>query len=208
MSGSKPGDVPIERTSVERGRSEAAAAEPSEAAAFRAALATSPIFSQLPDAERESLLETGKLQRLEAGKLVFRSGDPATQVFCVLTGSVTIETADSRAVLNRLGSGEMFGEIGVIEDCCRTASVRAAEPCALLAIDQADFLRAARVASRHRRPPGGVARAAPQSPDGDRRNLLRGACDGARRVVADFARSLRRAGTWQNRGGDENPDVR
>jgi CRP/FNR family cyclic AMP-dependent transcriptional regulator len=140
MSGSKPGDAPIERTSVERGRLEAAVAEPSEAAAFRAALATSPIFSQLPEAERESLLETGKVQRVEAGKLVFRSGDPATQVFCVLTGSVTVETADSRAVLNRLGSGEMFGEIGVIEDCCRTASVRAAEVCALLAIDQADFL--------------------------------------------------------------------
>jgi CRP/FNR family cyclic AMP-dependent transcriptional regulator len=114
--------------------------DPGDATAFRAALATSPIFSQLPEAERDWLLETGKLQRLEPGKLVFRSGEPAAQVFCVLTGSVEIEASHSRAVLNRLGPGEMFGEIGVIEDCPRTATVRAAEACTLLAIEQSDFL--------------------------------------------------------------------
>jgi CRP/FNR family cyclic AMP-dependent transcriptional regulator len=114
--------------------------EQGEPAAFRAALSSSPIFSQLPEAEREWLFETAKIQRLEPGKFVFRSGDPATQVFCVLTGSVEIETSDSSVVLNRLGPGEMFGEIGVIEDCPRTATVRAAELCALLAIEQSDFL--------------------------------------------------------------------
>lgn len=140
MSSFESGQASFERTSVGRVHFETAAAEQSELAAFRAALASSLVFAHLTEAEREWLLKTGKVQRLEAGKLVFRSGDPATQVFCVLTGSVAIETADSRAVLNQLGSGEMFGEIGVIEDCCRTATVRAAEPCTLLAIDQADFL--------------------------------------------------------------------
>ena len=114
--------------------------EQGEAAAFRAALSSSLIFSHLPEAEREWLLETGKVQRLAAGTIVFRSGDPATQVFCVLTGSVEIEALDSGVVLNRLAPGEMFGEIGVIEECARTATVRAAGPCALLAIEQSDFL--------------------------------------------------------------------
>ena len=80
------------------------------------------------------------MRRLEAGETVFRSGDIATQVFCVLAGSVEIETSDSGVVLNRLLPGEMFGEIGVIEGRPRTATVSAAESCALLAIDQADFL--------------------------------------------------------------------
>ena len=112
----------------------------SEAAAFRAALATSLIFSHLPADERDSLLEAGDVQRLEAGEIVFHRGDPASHVFCVLTGSVEIETAGAGVVLNRLGPGEMFGEIGVIEGRPRTATVRAAQACALLAIDQSDFL--------------------------------------------------------------------
>ncbi len=111
-----------------------------EAAAFRAALATSLIFSHLAADERDWLLEAGHVQRLETGETVFDYGDPASHVFCVLTGCVEIETSGSGVVLNRLGPGEMFGEIGVIEGRSRTATVRAAETCALLAIDQSDFL--------------------------------------------------------------------
>ena len=127
-------------TSIDPAQFEAAAAEQSEAAAFRAALATSLIFSHLPASERDWLLAAGDVQRLEAGETVFDCGDLATHVFCVLTGSVEIETSGSGVVLNRLGPGEMFGEIGVIEGRARTATVRAAETCALLAIDQSDFL--------------------------------------------------------------------
>jgi len=140
MNGFESCPTSFEWVSVERARYATAAARASETAAFREALATSLIFAHLTESEREWLLDTGAVQRLEAGETVFRSGDPATQVFCVLTGSVSVETSGSGVVLNRLGAGEMFGEIGVIEDRSRTATVRAAEACALLAIDQSDFL--------------------------------------------------------------------
>jgi CRP-like cAMP-binding protein len=140
MNSYEPCHASLGQTSVESAQLGAAAAEKSEAAAFRAALETSLIFSHLPADERDWLLEAGEVQRLEAGETVFHCGDPATHVFCVLTGSVGIETSGSGVVLNRLGSGEMFGEIGVIEGRSRTATVRAAEACALLAIDQSDFL--------------------------------------------------------------------
>ena len=126
--------------SVEQTQESAAVGEQSEASAFRAVLETSLIFAHLPASEREWLLAGGNVQRLKAAEIVFRSGDPATQVFCVLTGSVEVEASGSGIVLNRLLPGEMFGEIGVIEGRSRTATVRAAEPCALLAIDQSDFL--------------------------------------------------------------------
>jgi CRP-like cAMP-binding protein len=134
-----PGHRSVEH-SVEQAQANAAPAEPSEAAAFRAVLGSSLIFSHLPASERQWLLAGSDVQRLEAGEIVFRSGDAATQVFCVLTGSVEVETSDTGVVLNRLQPGEMFGEIGVIEGRSRTATVRAAEPCALLAIDESDFL--------------------------------------------------------------------
>jgi len=124
---------------VEQTQTHPPATPQSEAAVVRAVLAGSLIFSHLPASEREWLLAGGDVQHLKANQIVFRSGDPATQVFCVLRGSVEVETAGS-VVLNRLRPGEMFGEIGVIEGRSRTATVRAAEPCALLAIDQSDFV--------------------------------------------------------------------
>jgi CRP-like cAMP-binding protein len=139
MKSFEPGHPSLER-SVEQTQPNAATTQQGEAAAFRAVLASSLIFSHLPASEREWLLAGGDVQHLEAGEIVFRSGDPATQVFCVLTGSVEVETSGTGVVLNRLLPGEMFGEIGVIEGRSRTATVRAAEPCALLAIDQSDFL--------------------------------------------------------------------
>jgi CRP-like cAMP-binding protein len=116
------------------------ATEPDEGALFRASLASSEILSYLTAGQRERLLEVGEIRRLEVGEAVFYSGEPATRVYCVLTGSVEVETSGSSLVLSRLRAGEMFGEIGVIEGRTRTATVRASEPCALLAIDQADFL--------------------------------------------------------------------
>ena len=130
----------VGQTSAEPVQFEAAAAETSEVSALRAALATSLIFSHLSAGERDWLLEAGDVRRLETGETVFDCGDPATHVFCVLTGSVEIETSSSGGVLNRLGPGEIFGAIGVIEGRSRTATVRAADACALLVIDQSDFL--------------------------------------------------------------------
>jgi CRP-like cAMP-binding protein len=135
----EPRHPPVE-PSIEPVRADAAAAEPSEAAAFRSVLGSSLIFSHLPASERQWLLAGGEVQRLEAGAVVFRRGDPAAHVFCVLTGSVEVLTSDAGVVVNRLGPGEMFGEMGVIEGRPRTATVRAATPCTLLAIDQSDFL--------------------------------------------------------------------
>lgn len=140
MSGFEPGQACFERTSGQRAPFPSAVAEAADETALRAALAGSLIFSHLPEAERDWLFETGRIERLAAGETVFSSGDPATHVYCVLAGCVVIETCEPGVELNRLGAGEMFGEIGVIEDCSRTASVRAAEPCALLAIEPADFL--------------------------------------------------------------------
>jgi CRP-like cAMP-binding protein len=139
MKSFDPGRPSIEH-SVEQAQPNAATAEPSEAAAFRAVLGSSLIFSHLPASERQWLLSGGDVQHLEVGEIVFRSGDSATQVFCVLTGSVEVQTSNSGVVVNRLLPGEILGEIGVIEGRPRTATVRAAEPCALLAIDQSDFL--------------------------------------------------------------------
>jgi CRP-like cAMP-binding protein len=139
MKGFEPSHPSVE-CSVEQAQTHPPATQHSEAAIFRAVLAGSLIFSHLPASERDWLLAGGAVQRLKADQIVFRSGDPATQVFCVLEGSVVVETAGTGVVLNRLRPGEMFGEIGVIEGGSRTATVRAAEPCALLAIDQSDFL--------------------------------------------------------------------
>ncbi len=63
-----------------------------------------------------------------AGEVIFRQGYPADHAYVVLTGEVEIyrETADgSEERLAVLPPGQMFGEMGVLDDAPRSASARA-----------------------------------------------------------------------------------
>ncbi len=70
----------------------------------------------------------------------------------ITEGSAEVESGDSRVAT--LGAGTYFGEIALLRDIPRTATVRAGTDLELLALERADFLdavtgsrRSARVAS-------------------------------------------------------------
>lgn len=64
--------------------------------------------------------------RFESDTWIFREGDAADSAFIVVTGRVdVVSNVDGRNVhLTTLGPGDIFGEIGVLESCPRTASVK------------------------------------------------------------------------------------
>lgn len=67
-------------------------------------------------------------RQVEAGLVLFESGGPADSLFVILTGEIQIyrPTIDGEVELNRLGPGELFGELGIISEAGRrTASARA-----------------------------------------------------------------------------------
>jgi thioredoxin reductase (NADPH) len=76
------------------------------------------------------------------GDLVLREGDPADRFFMVIKGQAeaTQRGPDgSQVVINRIGPGDYFGEIGLLNDAPRKATVRATTSLEVMALDRETF---------------------------------------------------------------------
>ncbi len=78
-----------------------------------------------------------------AGDDVVRKGDAGDCMFVIARGRVDVLGDDGRR-LSSLGEGDFFGEISLLLDQPRTATVWAATACDLFVLDRADFARAVR----------------------------------------------------------------
>ncbi|MCA9970458.1 MAG: cyclic nucleotide-binding domain-containing protein [Anaerolineales bacterium] len=78
------------------------------------------------------------------GETIIRQDTAAQHFFIILTGEVDVvrqESVGSELFITRLGPGDYFGEIGLLEETPRTATVRAYTAVTVLRLDQAGFLR-------------------------------------------------------------------
>lgn len=75
------------------------------------------------------------------GDIIFRQGDKSEQAYWILSGKVeiSIETPAGREVLTTLQEGELFGEMGMIDDLPREATARAVAPTEVEVIQVSDF---------------------------------------------------------------------
>lgn len=94
------------------------------------------------------LIRFGKVREFKADEALMRQSEPSTSIHFILTGQVVVERqrrSDALpVVLAHLGSGEIVGEMGVMVDLPRSASVIAVTPTTTLELDTASFERAAR----------------------------------------------------------------
>ncbi|MBA3434365.1 MAG: MFS transporter [Actinobacteria bacterium] len=125
-------------TWVQVSRIDAGAAAP-EAHELRI-LGSVPIFAPLPGMTLEHL--SGRLVplRLEAGAEIVREGDPGDRFYIVAEG--TVEVSEYGRPIAELGPGGYFGEIALIRDVARTATVTTKTAAVLYALDRDDFLAA------------------------------------------------------------------
>ncbi len=83
--------------------------------------------------------------RLRGGETLFRQGDPADAMYVVVSGSVEVAldgaNGGSRRVLSVLGRGSCVGELGLLLDEPRAASVRAVRDSELVRFSKEDFHR-------------------------------------------------------------------
>jgi len=105
-----------------------------------ALLRRSPIFAPLPGATLEHLAARLIPVEVEPGTVVIREGDPGDRFYLVAGGQVEV-TSDGAHVAT-LGPGEYVGEIALLRDVPRTATVTAVSPVALFALERDDFLLA------------------------------------------------------------------
>jgi len=103
-------------------------------------LRTIPIFSPLSAPVLEGL--AGRLQpvRVGAGETIVKQGDPGDRFYVVAAGEVGV-AIDGRPQATQ-GPGEHFGEIALLRDVPRTATVTARTDAELFALGRDDFLAA------------------------------------------------------------------
>ncbi len=116
-----------------------AAATPPEADELRVLTAV-PIFAPLPGASLEHLAGRLVPLRLDAGSVVVREGDAGDRFYIVAEGEV--EVTEGGVPISTLDAGGYFGEIALLRDVPRTATVVAKTPVVLYALDREDFLAA------------------------------------------------------------------
>ena len=100
------------------------------------------IFASLPAAPLETLARESSYVTVAPGTEIIRQGGDGDTYYAIVHGVVTIEI-DGLEV-SRLGEGEGFGEISLLHDTPRTATVAAVSETSLLGIDREAFLAAMR----------------------------------------------------------------
>lgn len=83
-----------------------------------------------------------KERRFKAGELIFEQGDVGDRVYVVTEGEVEIFRTgpnEAEVAIARLGKGQYFGEMALLSDAPRNASVRAVDDVTALAIERTDF---------------------------------------------------------------------
>lgn len=95
------------------------------------------LFQQVPGDELIGLAHEAHVVTYDNGEVIFRQGDPGDSLYLLVTGNVRIFAGDND--LARLGPGECFGEMAILDNATRSASVSAIGPVLALRITQEDF---------------------------------------------------------------------
>ena len=77
----------------------------------------------------------------QPGETIFREGDESEEAFWIVSGKVeiSIATPQGPSILTTLDGGEIFGEMGMIDDEPRAATARALTTTVVEVINEADF---------------------------------------------------------------------
>jgi len=107
-----------------------------------AVLKAVPIFAMLPEDQLRMLTMVVTRKSAPRSTTIMAGGDPTDSLYIVLSGRLKVMMSDAEGkevILSILGPGEFFGEMGLIDDEPRSATVVTIEPCELLSIAKRDF---------------------------------------------------------------------
>ena len=96
------------------------------------------IFAELPEPVLERLAAGTTSVSVAAGGVVVARGEVGNHFYAIASGKAAVERDDGTT--RELGPGDFFGEIALLRDVPRTATVRALEPLRLFAVEREEFL--------------------------------------------------------------------
>jgi len=98
------------------------------------------IFNPLPGPELEGIARSAEPMDFAAGSVIIRTGDVGDRYYAIVTGEVEVDIEHTR--IRTMSRGTGFGEIALLADVPRTATVTATTDVSVLAIERVAFLTA------------------------------------------------------------------
>jgi CRP-like cAMP-binding protein len=96
-----------------------------------------PFFADLPKKELDLIaLQTDQID-VQEGKVLAREGDLGNEFFVIESGNADVTRDGER--LNQLGEGDFFGELALLDEDRRTATVTATSPMELIVMTRSNF---------------------------------------------------------------------
>ena len=105
-----------------------------------------PMFAEIEPAKLKLLAFMSERVGFDPGKRLVQQGDPADAAYLIIDGhaEVILETPAGPVVVATLGANETVGEMGILGDVPRNATVRAKDRVIVLRISKEPFMRMVR----------------------------------------------------------------
>ena len=106
-----------------------------------------PLFSTFTEQQLNAVLAYVQHRRYPRGALIVRAGDETDALYIILAGRVKVLIQDDEGhevILSMMGPHDFFGEMGLLDDQPRSASVETLEELARKEISGRDWLEASR----------------------------------------------------------------
>jgi CRP/FNR family cyclic AMP-dependent transcriptional regulator len=102
-----------------------------------------PIFAKMEPAKLKLLAFTSERMNFAVGQEVCHQGDPGDTMYVILGGTadVLIDTSSGQIAVAEMTKNDFFGEIAILCDVPRTATIKAREPLSTLKISKDTFYR-------------------------------------------------------------------
>ena len=101
-----------------------------------------PLFAVLPENQLSLLTSMVTRKTFTRGTTIIAAGGPTDSLYIIISGRLKVMMSDDEGrevILAILGSNEFFGEMSLVDDSPRSASVVAIEACELLSLAKRDF---------------------------------------------------------------------
>jgi CRP/FNR family cyclic AMP-dependent transcriptional regulator len=106
-------------------------------------LKTVPLFAAFSDQQIATLLNYVQHRSFARNVYVMQAGDETDSLYVMLSGKVKVVIADEQGrevIFGFMGAQDFFGEMGLLDDQPRSASVYTLEPCEMLRLSKAGFV--------------------------------------------------------------------
>lgn len=102
-----------------------------------------PLFSAFTEHQLVTLLNYVQHRSFPRNVFVIQAGDETDSLYVILSGKVKVLIPDDQGrevILSVMGPHDFFGEMGILDDQPRSASVSTLEPCEMLRLSKAGFI--------------------------------------------------------------------